>query len=192
MKNIRTTLVAMFASALGLLAIAGSAHATPITADIANFSVLHLGSNPAGTGDTNDWWRFDAGQTLNLDLMGTQVELAGTQSFSMSTNNGLMGTLDLLSFSMDLDDTDGFLGGSIDYILNGAAGQFIFANQNYGSSFYNTSTMENGVFNLYIWGGDDHADLGLDLGLTAQVPEPGMLVLLLTGLAAFRLSRYAR
>lgn len=189
MRTLRTSLVAMLASAIALTALAGSAHATLITADIANFSVIHLGSNPAGTGDQDDWFRFDAGQTMDLDLTGTQLELLTPQTFSLSTNNGASGMLQLLGFSMDLNDADGFLGGSISYLLNGAPGAFLFANQNYGSSVYNTSNTTGGTFSLFIWGGNDDADLGLDLGLTAQVPEPGALVLLLTGLAAFRLSR---
>ncbi|MFK8030421.1 MAG: PEP-CTERM sorting domain-containing protein [Gammaproteobacteria bacterium] len=178
------------AFAAGMMSFAVTTNAIPISADIMNFSVMHLGSNPAGTGSTDDWFNFDAGQSINLDLdlNANTLELIAPQSFSMSTNNGATDVLQLLGFSMDLNDSDGFLGGTINYIMNGNPGQFLFADENY-TTLYNTSSFENGVFSLAIWGGDEINDLGLDLGLTAQVPEPGVLVLMLTGLAAFRLSK---
>ncbi|MEM7081832.1 MAG: hypothetical protein AAF465_03795 [Pseudomonadota bacterium] len=184
-----TRIFAGWAAAMALLVALPSAHAVPITADIYNFSVVHLGSNPAGTGDQADWFRFDAGQTLDLDLTNNFLALLAPQSFTLTTDNGATGLLELLSFSMDLNDSDGFLGGSIDYVLNGAAGQFLFSDSNYGSSVYNSSSVENGIFSLFIWGGDDANDLGLDLGISAQIPEPGILVLMVTGLIALRLFR---
>ncbi len=188
MNIVRKNAFALILGALSLMSFSGAAYATPITADISTFSVVHLGSNPAGTGSVDDWYRFDSGQTLDLDYTGNMLELIAPQSFSMSTNNGAVGVLNLVSFSMDLNDTDGFLGGSISYTPNGDPGLFLFADENY-TSIYNTSSVSGGVFSLSIWGGDEINDLGLDLGITAQVPEPGALLLVLTGFVAFRLSR---
>jgi hypothetical protein len=189
MNNFGKHLFVMMFGAVTTLAFSGTAHAIPITADIANFSLIHLGSNPSGTGDPDDWFNFDSGQTLDLDFdtNASLLSLLGPQSFSMSTNNGALSTLDLLSFDMDLNDTDGFAGGEVSYFLDSVAGTFIFSDANY-NAIYNTSSISDGVLTLSIWGGDEINDLGLDMGLTAQVPEPGVLMLFLIGMVAMRYS----
>ena len=189
MKIFRKHLFVLMLGAFGTLSLSGAAHATPITADIANFSVIHFGSNPAGTDAPADWLNFDMGQTLDLDYDSTAnlLSLIAPQSFSLSSDNGANEILDLLSFDMDLNDADGFLGGSVDYSLGGTAGTFSFTDDNY-SSIYNTSSVSNGILSLYIWGGDVPNDLGLDMGITAQVPEPGVLILMLIGAVAMRYS----
>ncbi len=189
MNIFKKHLLVLMLGAAGTLSLTGAAQATPITADVAGFSLIHPGSNPAGTGDVDDWLNFDAGQTIDLDYDSTSnlLSLAGAPIFTLSSANGASAVLVMNSFDMDLNDADGFLGGSIDYTLNGDAGTFTFTNNNY-TSIYNTSSINNGMLSLYIWGGDDANDWGLDMGLHADVPEPGMLVLLLMGGLAMRYS----
>lgn len=153
MKIFRKHLFVLMLGAIGTLSINAVAHATPITADIASFSLIHSGSNPAGTGDEDDWLNFGGGQTIDLDYdsMTNMLSLLAPQSFALSSVNGATAVMDLFSFDMDLNDTDGFLGGTVDYALDGVLGTFSFTNDNY-TSIYNTSSVSNGILSLSIWG----------------------------------------
>ncbi len=176
-----------------LLAATGTANAVPLTGTIntgGNFSVVHTGANPGGTQPSTDWYWFDAGQQIALDLTDGILSAAGPQTFTLETPAGVSGTLLLTSLLLDLDAGDGFAGGSLSYVLNGTtAGSFSFADLNYGNSVFNSSSIEDGVLTAYVWGGDAGNDLGIDLSISATVPEPGTLLLILPGMAAAWMAR---
>jgi len=185
-KGWRFVMVALIA-----LISSGSANAVPIVATIdvlGSTSLVHPVTD-AGFGDSSEWLRFDAGQSLALDLTGTDLTLNGAQSFTLSADNGDVAALDILSLSMDLNDADGFLSGAIDYLLNGVSGTFTFINQNYGNSLFNSSSITGGEFQLFAWGGDEVNGVGIDMGITAQIPEPATWMLILVGIVGLRLSR---
>lgn len=167
-------------AALGLMA--ANANAIPVIGTIesaSNYSVVHTGSNPGGTQPIDEWFWFDENQLIALDYTGGLLTLAGPQSFSLSTHSGGAGDILITDMLLDLNDSDGFAGGFLSYVLNGQiAGSFSFANQHYGTSPFNSSSIENGVLSVYVWGGDQNNALGIDLGVSAPVPAPGTLLLI--------------
>ncbi len=180
---------------VGALALASSANADLVVGEVingSNYSLIHNGSQPSGWGDQDDWLRFDDGQSLTFDLSGGIVTLLDPHTFTLYSNNGAIGSLVITSLDLDLNDSDGFAGGTMGYILNGSIpGTFSFADDNY-SSIFNTSTQTGNQLDLYIWGGDDKSDLGIDLAFTGliddgdEIPVPGTLLLLGLGLVALR------
>lgn len=188
-----------------LMTFVGSANALPIDGTVEEgrnegYSVVHLGSNPGGQGNTNDWLWFDVGQSLNFDLTGGIVSLLGPQSFNLTSNNGANSVLDITGLSLDLNDpADGFIGGTLDYVLDGStAGTFSFFNDNH-NALYNSSSFDGTNIELYIWGGDAQNSLGIDLGVSGVVaspdpdpiPVPGSLALAGLGLMGLWRSRRA-
>ncbi|MFK7977762.1 MAG: PEP-CTERM sorting domain-containing protein [Halioglobus sp.] len=186
-----------------LLTVAGGANALPIDGTVEEsrsdgYSVVHLGSNPGGQGNQNDWLWFDAGQSLNFDLTGGMVSLLGTQSFNLSSNNGASSVLDITALNLDLNDpADGFIGGTLDYVLDGTTtGTFSFFNDNH-NALYNSSSFDGTNIEFYIWGGDAQNSLGIDLGVSGvvaspdpdPVPVPGSLALAGLGLMGLWRSR---
>ena len=183
---------------------AGGALAAPITLDIdsgSNFSLVHQGSNPAGTGGSNNFLRFDPGQSLELELDGMLLSLFGSpQVLTLSSNNGATGIFNVLAFSATLDanSNTGLSGGSLTYDLmsngnvgvNGdiVGGTFTFADQTYGGPF-NSVSLENGTLSLALWGGDTVNDAGIDIVGSGSVPEPGTTALLSLGLAGLLATR---
>lgn len=202
----KTAISAVF----GLLLTATAAQATPMVGDIINgsgdggsYSLIHLGAGASGSGDRGNWWHFDAGQKLLIDLAGTNVSLLtgfGPQIFNLKTTNGATGSVEFTGLNLDLNDTDGFLNGTLDYVLDGTAGQFIFTNHNM-TSIFNTSSLVGDMFSFYLWGGDASNQLGIDLAFVGnitdpvvsssggQVPVPAPALLMLLGLAALSVSR---
>lgn len=197
--------IALLAQGAALMTVAGTASALPIDGTVEEqrsdgYSVVHLGSNPGGQGNANDWLWFDPSQSLNFDLTGGIVSLLGTQSFNLSSNNGATSVLEITGLSLDLNDpSDGFIGGTLDYTLDGTtSGTFSFFNDNH-NALYNSSSFDGTNLEFYIWGGDDNNDLGIDLGVSGvvaqpdpdPVPVPGSLALAGLGLMGLWRSRRA-
>lgn len=197
--------IALFAQGAALMAVAGVANALPIDGTVEEqrsdgYSVVHLGSNPGGQGNSNDWLWFDPSQSLNFDLTGGIVSLLGTQSFNLSSNNGANSVLEITGLSLDLNDpSDGFVGGTLDYTLDGTTtGTFSFFNDNH-NALYNSSSFDGTNLEFYIWGGDANNSLGIDLGVSGvvaqpdpdPVPVPGSLALAGLGLMGLWRSRRA-
>lgn len=197
MKNLAKKFSQLVAVGVMTIAFAGPAHAVPIEASIdisGPYSLLHPITD-AGFGDSADWLWFDAGQTLSLDLdlTNNMVTLfGGPQSFTLASNNGAIAGMDIVGLNMDLNDSDGFLSGAMDYLLDGTAGTFNFTNQNYGNTPFNSSNISDGVFSLFVWGGDDVNGIGIDLGVSAPVPEPATWMLILAGITGLWFSRRQR
>lgn len=183
----------------GMLSFAGTASALPMDGTVEEnrgdgYSVVHMGSNPGGQGNSNDWLWFNPGQSLNFDLTGDLVSLLGSQVFSLSSNNGANSLLEITSLDLNLDlgnPGDGFLGGTLSYVLDGSTnGTFEFFDDNH-NALYNSASFDGTNFELYIWGGDDQNNLGIDLGLSGVVagpdpdpiPVPGSMALAVLGLA---------
>lgn len=205
MKTFKTRIgaAALLLQGAALFGFSAGAGALPIDGTVEEqrsdgYSVVHLGSNPGGQGNRNDWLWFDQGQSLNFDLTGGIVSLLGTQSFNLTSNNGANGVLDITGLSLDLNDaSDGFLGGTLDYVLNGTtSGTFSFFNDNH-NALYNSSSFDGTNLEFYLWGGDDNNSLGIDLGVSGvvaspdpdPVPAPGSLLLAGLGLAGLWRSR---
>lgn len=175
------------------------AHAIPVQGLVlsgGNFSVVHNGATPSGSGNRNDWMWFDPGQAIVMDLTGSDLSLLGPQSFSVHDGNGNVSSILFTSLDLDFDDAaDGFLGGTLNYVLGGStAGTFTFLDLNYNSIF-NTSEFDGSNLEFYVWGGDEQNNLGIDLGVTGlvsvissgnSVPVPGSLSLLAIGLLGLR------
>lgn len=189
--------VGVLLQTVGMFSLAGTAAATPIDATVevasgSGYSVVHWGDNPGGTGDSMQWLWFDSSQALSLDLTAGIVTLdGGSQSFSLTSGYGATGTLEITGLNLDLNDvSDGFAGGTLDYVLNGSTtGQFNFLNQNYNSIF-NSSNFDGTNLDFTIWGGDGQNELGIDFGVSGvispvdpdPVPVPGTLALAALGL----------
>lgn len=185
-----------------LLSVASTVSALPVDATINEnrndgYSVVHSGSNPGGTGNSNDWLWFNPGQSLALDVTNGLVSLLGAQSFDLTSNNGATASILITDLQIDLNDAnDGFAGGYLDYALNGITGSFSFADANH-NAIYNSGSFDGSSLAFYAWGGDQNNALGLDLGVTGlvvepdpdPVPVPGTLALALAGLAGVWRSR---
>jgi len=180
MMKFRTRIgaVSLLVQGAAMLSFAGGANALPIDGTVEEersdgYSVVHLGSNPGGQGNQNDWLWFDSGQSLNFDLTGGMISLLGTQNFNLSSNNGANSILSITGLSLDLNDVnDGFLGGTLDYVLDGTtSGTFSFFNDNH-NALYNSSSFDGTNLEFYSWGGDDNNRLGIDLGVTGIVAQP--------------------
>lgn len=172
---------------------ASSVQATPVTATIelaSNYSLIHPWGN--GNGSSSEWLWFDEGQTIDLDYNGGILILDGAQSFTLSDSNNATATIDILALIFDLNDgSDGFLGGMMAYMLDGTFGAFVFNNSNYGSSVFNSSTWDwrTNMLNVYGWGGDAFNGLGIDFSISAKIPEPSGLALMVAGLLGFGVAR---
>lgn len=195
-RYIPTIVVPVF---LALLFASVEAHAIPVQGTVlsgGNFSVIHNGATPSGSGDPNGWMLFDPGQAIVMDLTGTDLSLPGPQSFTLHDGNGLMNTILITALSLDFNDpTDGFLGGSLSYVFDETPGTFTFLNQNY-SDIFNTSSFDGSNLEFYVWGGDAQRNLGIDLGVSGlvsvissdsgSVPVPGTFLLVALGLLSLR------
>jgi hypothetical protein len=107
---------------LAFVFVSVQAQATPmlgeVVGDHSNYSVIHNGSNPEGTGLSADWLWFDDNQLLMLDLDGGIVSLLGSQSFNLSSQNAANSLLEITDLDLDLNDgADGFLSGTMCYTL---------------------------------------------------------------------------
>lgn len=187
----------MVPALLALLFASVQAHAIPVQGTIlsgGNFSVVHTGATPGGSGDPNGWMWFDPGQAIVMDLNGNDLSLLGPQTFTLQDGNGLMSSILITALNLDFNDpADGFLGGTLSYVFDETPGTFTFLNENYNSIF-NTSTFDGTNLDFYVWGGDAQRNLGIDLGVSGlvsvisngNVPVPGTFLLLALGLLGLR------
>ncbi len=191
------------ASALLLASFALSANAATVTGtwlSSGQWSLIHAGSSAGGTGDAADFLRWLPDQEVIFDLTATTLTASGPQDFDLISSNGDGATFTLQSATLDLSDTDGFFGGTMDYSLTVDSGPlvgtymgtFTFANDSFSGTLFNSSSIENGVFNIYLWGGDVANDIGIDVGLSTVVPIPAPLLLFASGLFGLGLTRRRR
>lgn len=191
----RTAVTTILQVMVALTFISTKAYATPILGEVAgngsNYSVIHTGSNPGGSGQSSDWLWFDDNQALNLDLNNGFVSLLGTQTYNLSSQNGATSLLEITGLDLNLNDvTDGFLAGTLDYVLDGStSGTFVFENINMG--VFNSASFDGTDLEIFAWGGDEQNGLGVDFAFTGTVgvlppnavPVPSTLILLGLGLA---------
>lgn len=186
---------------VGLLSLNASAATLVGTwLDDSAWSLIHGGATPTATTTAADHLRWDPGQSIVFDLTGTTLTAAGPQVYSLTSNNGAAASFTLQGMSLDLDGPDGFNSGTLSYELNVAsgplagmyAGTFSFVAMNAPNFPFNSSSTSNGVFELYLWGGDDGSDLGIDIGINAPVPLPAPALLLASGLFGLGLLRRRR
>lgn len=183
-QNSNRTVSILAATAI-MLGFGTSASAVPIlgTIDLAsNYSLVH--AIPLDSSD--DWLWFDPDQEILMDLAAGVLTLDGAQSFTLGSISGATATIEFTAMYMDLNDVDGFLNGTLDYFLDGQAGQFVFTNSNYGASPFNSSTIVGNSLSVYAWGGDNVNDLGIDLGISGTIPEPSTLLLMAVGMLGLR------
>ncbi|MDH3588435.1 MAG: PEP-CTERM sorting domain-containing protein [Gammaproteobacteria bacterium] len=194
MKNrFSLTIVAV----LGLTVMASVSQATPMLGTVGtanNYSLIHPGATPSG--EAGPWSWFEPGQQLSLIMADGFLTLDGAQSLQLMDSEELpIGSVTFEDMSLDLNDIeDGFAGGWIEYTLGETWGVFKFADLTY-SRYFNSSSWDGDVLNVYLWGGDPENNLGMDLKLSierAAVPEPGIVALLLLGLAGMTLVRTRR
>ena len=190
-----------------LAASAGSAFAIPVlhTGEVnEQISLVHLGETPRSSTGPDDWLRFEADQAFSFfyDEDVGQVFTAGlgTQTFGMASANGATATFELVSLDLDLNDTDGFLGGTLGYNVvdtqNWLADDIIgglFEFENIDATNFNKVTFFGDVLRAVLWGADSVNDVGVDFsfnGGPVDMPEPSTALLLLgAGALGFVVSR---
>ena len=165
---------------------------TGVFLDDTQWSLIHGGSGANPTTDPADHLRWLAGQEIVFDLTGTTLSAAGPQVFMLMADNFVdFATFTLLSFTADLGNSSGFVSGEMDYELtvdsgplasdSPYSGTFSFGTMSAGP-FNSSMTDANGVFSLFAWGGDVDNNIGIDIGISAVVPVPAPLLLLLPSL----------
>ncbi|NND60253.1 MAG: hypothetical protein HKN49_08295 [Gammaproteobacteria bacterium] len=194
----KTLLRPLIFASLGLLSLNASAttYVGTFLTDAA-WTLIHGSATPNATTTAAEHLRWDANQQVIFDLTGSTLTISDPQLYTLSSNSGDSAELVLLAGSFDLDGPDGFQSGTLDYELNvlsgpltGAyTGTFSFAAMNAANFPFNSSTTSNGVFEMYLWGGDSVNDLGIDLGISAPVPLPAPVFLLAAALAGLGFTR---
>lgn len=199
MKNPRTRTVTSFLlGALATVAFGTSASALPIVAEFIqsgdSYSFLREGATPTPVVPATEYFRFAAGASISLDLTDDILTLnGGPQDYLLTTDLGPNATFSITALMMDLGDTDGFLSGTMDFIVNGVVGTFDFANSNYGSSAFNSSVFDGSMFELYGWGGSDALDISINFGIAGTVvPVPATLFLVVLGVTGMIATRRRR
>ncbi len=204
---------------LALLAtvLAGAANATPFVGEIVNndrnYSVIHYGNTGSGNLPRNEWLWFDDGQSISFDFDGTAITSSTAQTFSLSSNNSATAQLTFDPINIVLDGSGGITDGSfIRYVLSdydttkgdfeNTAGTLTFNGMGSGAlGTFNSSGFSGTTLVTTLWGGDGaHGGsgatfngIGIDLKFTGvAVPEPGAMLLMLTGLLCVGLLRSRR
>lgn len=171
---------------------------TGVVLDDTQWSLIHGGSGTNPTTDASDHLRWIAGQEIVFDLTGTTLSAAGPQVFMLMADNFVdFATFTLLSFTAELGNSNGFVSGAMQYELtvdsgplasdSPYSGTFSFGTMSAGP--FNSSSTDNGVFSLFAWGGDTDNNIGIDIGISAVVPVPAPLLLLLPSLLGLGLLR---
>ena len=189
----KTRIALIMTIGFGLTAPAFAIPVTGVIGSANNYSVVHPGAHPSGSGEYEDWQWFDAGQRIQLLLEDGILLLDGEQTFSLSvpSDPGAAASVTFTELLIDLNDEDGFGDNSyLDYTLDGVDGTFTFLNENYGQSPFNSSTTEGGQLTVSAWGGDTLNDLGLDIVII--ITEPGVIALFLLGLTGVIVLRRRR
>lgn len=178
-------------SALLLGANASAATLIGTFLDDTQWSLIHGGSGPTPSTNASEHLRWLAGQDIVFDLTGTTLSASGPQTFMLMADNFAdFATFTLLSFSADLGNANGFVSGSLDYELTVDSGP-LASNSPYSGTFefgtmsvgaFNSSSIDGGVFSMFLWGGDTANNIGIDIGISAVVPVPAPLLLLLPSL----------
>lgn len=184
MKILRFRLSA-FAAICVILAFGVSAQATLINGTIDNgpfYSLIHAGTDAYDPGDPDDWLFFAPGASFVFDLTDGIVSTSGSQFYSLASENGASADIEIVSLFIDTNNADGFVGGSLDFVLDGTAGTFLFAGERYGGTNYNSSVFDGTNFRAFAWGADLANDLSMDFVFSGTIlPEPGTLGLLALG-----------
>ncbi len=193
--------IAPLLSAGLLFALATTVHAVPVNglieSNAGQFSVVHTGANPSGSGDpSTDWYWFDDNQSFSFDLTGGIVSTNGLQSYQLYAGSGDTMTFDIVSLYMDTNGSNGFAGGEMQYRIDGGnVRSFTFTDSQYGNSPFNSSSFDGMNFEAFVWGGDIGAELGIDFafrGIMSQIPEPTTLALFGLGLMGLLARRRAQ
>ncbi len=165
--------------------------------DDTQWSLVHGGSSASPTTTALEHLRWLPDQQVILDLTGTTLTASGPQEFMLMSDEFDFATFTLVSFTADLDNANGFVAGSMEYELtvdsgplsgmSPYSGTFSFGTMT--SGVFNSSSIDNGVFSIFLWGGDTGNNLGIDIGISAPIPVPAPLLLLLPSLLGLGLFR---
>ena len=175
----RALLQALAASALLITLLPNAAAVSYTGAFIDNApstTLIHEGDGASPTNGAADWLYLQPDLSIDLDVTATTIT-AGPHTYDVMSQNGATGTFELVSLLINLGGTNGLTDGILEYVLNGVAGAFIFADEAYGAGF-NTVSVSPSEVQIFLWGGDSTNDLGIDLGIIANpVPVPGAFLL---------------
>ena len=140
-------------------------------------TLIHEGDGPVPTNGAADWLYLQPDLSIDLDVTATTIT-AGPHTYDVLSQNGATGTFELVSLLINLGGTNGLTDGILEYVLNGVAGTFTFADASYGGSGFNSVSVSPSEVQIFLWGGDTTNDLGIDLGIIANpVPVPGAFLL---------------
>lgn len=142
---------------------------------------------------------FEEGATFDFEFVDGIITLEQPQTFFplVRESDGDEAVLEILSLSIDTNDTDGFLSGFANVRFNGAPeDQIIFSDENIDGTPFNSSTLENGLLSVFLSGrtlGDGpQLNFAFQSQVSAPVPEPASLALFGLGALSVAAARRRR
>ncbi|MEO0420783.1 MAG: PEP-CTERM sorting domain-containing protein [Pseudomonadota bacterium] len=186
---------AVFATAL-LAFAASAANADLIDGNIVNDDQDLFSFYQPDRMDMPFFFEDDTPFEFDFDAASGIVSLTNEQLFLLENADGDSGLLLLSGMSLNINDGDGFLGGTLTGSFDGEDFTILFNNENIDGTPFNTTTLENGVFSAFLSGTTLEQDgrqmnfafTGV-VGDMMDVAEPSVLALLAFGGLAFGFSR---
>lgn len=187
---------AVFATAL-LTFAASVSHADVIDGIIINDDQNLFSFYQPDQMDMPFFFEDDTPFEFDFDAADGIVSLTNEQRFLLENADGDSGLLAITGMSLNINDTDGFLGGMLMGSFDDEEFTILFNNENIDGTPFNTTTIENGVFSAFLSGTTLEMDgRQMNFAFTGRVgddmmdvAEPSVLALIAFGGLALGFSR---